>query len=151
MGSMGSIITPKDKFDKIMEKLSKSKCTTTSVKVYIYRDLEYNVLNYDPENCSENYVIHKKNVDTIVEDDFMICISKHETMDSDSFPKLNIYHDEYEKITKTYKFGTINFNLITITKPEKTINYIEITFQYKSNHSEMIIKDLTYVNNIVTI
>ena len=136
----GSIISSDSEWKTISEKLSGSKSSVSDAKVYIYRDLEYHISN------SNTSVIHKKTVYANIHENYLLKIENQEILDDNAFPKLNVYHDEYEKKTVTYKFGTIDLNLITkTTKDSKQYKYIEITFHYKNNQKATIIKDLASI------
>lgn len=140
---VGSIIAPEKKWTSLMKLLSKSKYVTYTTKIYIFKDLEYNLIDQN-----KDFVVHKKIFDAKILDDSLLIISKHDILDIDSFPKLNVYHDEFEKISKIYKFGTISLNLITVKKNDQhDKSYIEILFQYKKGTSDKILKDLNYVND----
>lgn len=143
--SYGCIETSVDKWNQITLKLSKSRYTIIREKIYVYRDLEYHTYNSDNIN---NIVIHKKIKNVKIDDRCLLIISDDDILDSDHFPKLNSYHDEYEKITKSYKFGLLCMNLITI-KNSREYHYIELIFQYKTNMSNTILKDLKYITNNV--
>lgn len=157
----GSILTNKGKWQSLSKLLSKSKCTTNITKIYTYRDLEYNINDFDINNfdnfdnpvsnqpLNKNFVIHKQICYADIQGNYLLTISKNNLLDSDSFPKLNTYHDEHERIAKTYKFGTVNLNLVTTIKNNKDYNHIEITFQYKKNMSDTISRDLEYVKGVL--
>lgn len=135
----GSFNSPND---NILSKLTNISSTSSTSKVYIYRDLEYHLINTNIN------VIHNKIIHTNIYQDMLIKIEKHEPLNNDSFPKLNKYHDEYEKNVITYNFGSVTLNLVKITKELKTFKYIEITFIYKKNILHTIIKDLDYINQL---
>lgn len=143
----GTIIVDNKKWQSLLRLLSKSKHTNNMTKIYIYRDLEYNINDF--ENCDKNFVIHKPIRYVDICQEYLLIVSENKILDNDSFPKLNIYHDEYEKNIKTYKFGMINLNFVTIKKNNKGYNYIEITFQYIKNKFDIILKDLEYVQNLL--
>ena len=142
--TMKNNLISQDKWKSLLHNLNKFKYTTYETKNYIYRDFEYSVDNYGNHNVIQKIIMHV-NHHTDNKHNFLLIISKHKQLDLDSFPKLNVYHDEYNKIMRSYKFGKINLNLITCNQN----NYIEITFQYNKNLIDIIKKDLEYVTKII--
>jgi len=139
----GSITIPDNKWDGILKRLSKSTNISSNSKIYIYRDLEYHLIN------SNINVLHNKIIHTEIQDDMLIKIEKHERLNNDCFPKLNKYHDEYEKKVLTYNFGNVLLNLVIIAKELKIFKHIEIKFQYKKDILKAIIKDLSDIRKIL--
>ena len=144
----GNINVDKSIWDKIIEKLDKSKFIERGFKTYIYRDLEMNIIS-DNETDYTN-ILQKTQIavyfDTVI--NMLTLVTKNTVLDNDSFPKLNQYHNESEKNIKSYKFGSVTLNLIT---EDLKNNYFEILFQYKEEIMNKILKDLLYVFDILGI
>lgn len=143
-GMAGNIMTPEKKWSLLLSKLSKSKCTNSTSKVYVYRDIAMNMV--DQDNIS---IVHNKTVYTTIIDDLLLVILKKKALDSDSFPKLNLYHDEYKRDEKSYKFGYVFLNFVTTDRNGIENKHIEVCFQYKKLFKESILKDLGYVNKLL--
>lgn len=126
----GTIECPINKWNYLNKILSGFKYSIDNTKIYVYRELEYDM----------QQVIHKKINYADLHDNNLIIISDEKNIDIDAFPILNKYHNEYDKTTKTYKFGIVKLNLVTTNN--KT-NFVEISFF--NNGSDKLIDDLVYV------
>jgi hypothetical protein len=154
----GSISVLKDKWDELLIKLNRSKNTVLTYKVYAYRDLEYSVVDHDQDQSTvdtasnlDSQIVHKRSVYAGVHDRQLLTIFRGTLVDNDSFPKLSVYHDEYTREVRGYRFGSVCLNFIAVDKPAapSKYNYIVVSFQYKKNLKESIIKDLKYINKVI--
>jgi hypothetical protein len=134
--SFGSIGSDND-WVTISNKLSNLKGVSTNEKICIYRDLEYHI-----SDNNVHLVLHRNNIYAGLHGNNLIKIEKLDALSNDSFPKLNYYHDEYEKKITTYKFGSIDLNLVTIMKSSMSYKHIEITFHYTKKMTDVIKKDI---------
>ncbi|AYV84239.1 MAG: hypothetical protein Hyperionvirus20_17 [Hyperionvirus sp.] len=140
-GMMGSLAVGKGDWDRVVKKLAKSKCVEKEVKSYVYRDLEMSLEGND----NDYVVVHRNIVHVSGDDKHLLVIVNEKIVDNESFPKLNEYHEEVEKRIKLYRFGSVSLSLVT----GEGGSSVEMRFQYREKNLENIMKDLTFVFDIL--
>lgn len=129
-------------FSDIKHSLSKNKeCTTTSYKLYRYRNMFMKLFDKDGMVTMQRI----DQLDSHMTNSSIVLSNIITELDKDSFPIINKYHDEYQTEHHIFDFQLAIVNVLS--HGETFEIFIEINQQKSKN--KQLIEMLTYINNIL--